>query len=193
VTKIVSFWKKATFLKMAHCLLYTVHGRTSAVLGGEKMKAVQIRQQVQRGFTLIELMIVVAIIGILASISIPQYQDYVVRSKLSATVAGVASLQTAVSEMYQTDGTFPDSTALGSAGIGITAPKGTSVAVGANGVITITLSTVLGSGFTNASALILTPTAAAVSGNAASAIKWTASHSNITSKVGLNWIAKFNS
>ena len=61
----------------------------------------------QKGFTLIELMIVVAIIGILAAIAIPAYQDYTVRSKMTEAIAGMSAAKVAISEYYQSQGSMP--------------------------------------------------------------------------------------
>lgn len=61
-------------------------------------------KRIQNGFTLIELMIVVAIIGILAAIALPAYQDYTVRSKVSEALVAASTPKTAVSEAFQSDG-----------------------------------------------------------------------------------------
>ena len=67
-------------------------------------------QRTQQGFTLIELMIVVAIIGILAAIAIPAYQDYTCRAKVSEAINAAAPAKTAVSEYYLTQGSLPATT-----------------------------------------------------------------------------------
>src|SRR3984885_3538860 len=64
-------------------------------------------KQVQKGFTLIELMIVIAIIGILAAIAIPAYQNYTIRSQVSEGLSLADGWKTAISEYYAQHGSFP--------------------------------------------------------------------------------------
>ena len=67
----------------------------------------RIAKSAQKGFTLIELMIVVAIIGILAAVALPAYQDYTVRAKVSEIVLAASGPKTAVTEFFQTKATMP--------------------------------------------------------------------------------------
>ena len=66
-------------------------------------------KQVQKGFTLIELMIVVAIIGILAAVALPAYQDYTTRAKVSECVGMISACKTAVTEYYSSQTSMPTS------------------------------------------------------------------------------------
>ena len=69
------------------------------------------KAQVQKGFTLIELMIVVAIIGILAAIALPAYQDYTARSQMAEALSLASGARTAVTEFWTTEGKFPSTNA----------------------------------------------------------------------------------
>ena len=70
-------------------------------------------KRVQQGFTLIELMIVVAIIGILAAIALPAYQDYTVRAKVSEIMLAASGQKTSVSEFFQTRLQMPATASIG--------------------------------------------------------------------------------
>jgi type IV pilus assembly protein PilA len=67
----------------------------------------KMKNAAQKGFTLIELMIVIAIVGILAAVALPAYQDYTIRAKMAETLAALGEAKTSVSEYYIATGSMP--------------------------------------------------------------------------------------
>ena len=106
-------------------------------------------QKLQQGFTLIELMIVVAIIGILAALAVPAYQDYTIRSKVSEAASLASAARTAVDVYYSENGTLPGTTVTNTS-LGLSAPASytakyvasVNVYNTSNGDVLITLNTI---------------------------------------------------
>jgi len=97
-------------------------------------------KKVQQGFTLIELMIVIAIIGILAAIALPAYQDYTVRAKVSEGIVLADAVKTSLGEYRQTQGAWTTSAAVAGISATISTKNVTSVGIGTAGHILVTFS-----------------------------------------------------
>jgi type IV pilus assembly protein PilA len=96
------------------------------------------KRYMQQGFTLIELMIVVAIIGILAAVALPAYQDYTVRAKVSEVVLAASQCRTTISEVYQTGSAAPGVNNWGCENtVGGATKFVNTIVTDANGVITV--------------------------------------------------------
>ena len=121
---------------MARALLQFVSGSIAA---SQTRKGNRMKKRLQQGFTLIELMIVVAIIGILAAVALPAYQDYTIRAKMSEVILALSACRTSITEVYQSGGSPPASNGWDCESSSATSKYVNGISSNADGLVTATV------------------------------------------------------